>query len=161
MIDFLFIFGKMYGWVIQLKILSSMECSHKKIINVSSFEIKWHIQPCFFPFDILDGEPRSGKGMPSLFFYPCDRRFWFLICSDVFSMWSTRSFINNKVACWCNQSRWIKLLHIKFNVLCCRLFFNNIPNRNNLVCIGLNIPSTHCLVCDLHVESINHLFFLC
>lgn len=48
---------------------------------------------------------------------------------------------------------------MKVNIFIWRLGSNNLSTRNNLVKRGLDIPLVHCPLCDVDIESVDHLFF--
>nr|GEV30821.1 RNA-directed DNA polymerase, eukaryota [Tanacetum cinerariifolium] len=58
-----------------------------------------------------------------------------------------------------SPTHWSKLLPIKVNVFSWRMFLDKLPTRANLSNRGMDIPCVLCPVCDIGVESRNHLFF--
>ena len=53
------------------------------------------------------------------------------------------------------------MVPIKVNVFCWRMFLDRLPTRVNLTKKGMDVPSILCLVSDLMVEDVIHLFFSC
>ncbi|GJU61200.1 RNA-directed DNA polymerase, eukaryota, reverse transcriptase zinc-binding domain protein [Tanacetum coccineum] len=60
-----------------------------------------------------------------------------------------------------NQTRWIKAVPIKINVLAWKVSLDCLPTRLNISRRGIDIPSILCPICDSVVESSSHLFFGC
>ncbi|GJS00841.1 RNA-directed DNA polymerase, eukaryota, reverse transcriptase zinc-binding domain protein [Tanacetum coccineum] len=107
---------------------------HKKIGNGSDtnfWEDSWN-------------DPRSGAGPSQLGYFTGHSRSCGLRLPEVSS-----------------QSRWIKEVPIKVNVLSWKVRLDSLPTRLNISRRGIDIPSILCPICDREVESMSHLFFKC
>nr|GEX68341.1 ribonuclease H-like domain-containing protein [Tanacetum cinerariifolium] len=92
--------------------------------------------------------PRGGGGLKSV--------------NGVFSVKSAREEIDKHLLVTSSSpTRWSKLLPIKVNVFSWRMILDKLPTRVNLSNRGMDIPCVLCSVCDIRVESRNHLFFGC
>ena len=60
-----------------------------------------------------------------------------------------------------SSTRWVKLVHIKVNILAWRIALNKLPTKFNMSLRGLEVPSIVCLICHVGVETTDHLFFSC
>nr|GEW50920.1 zinc finger, CCHC-type [Tanacetum cinerariifolium] len=89
-----------------------------------------------------------------------DRWAWSLNGKGVFSVKSAREEIDKHLLVTSSSpTRWSKLLPIKVNVFSWRMFSDKLLTRVNLSNRGMHIPCVLCPVCDIGVESRNHLFF--
>nr|GEV52302.1 RNA-directed DNA polymerase, eukaryota [Tanacetum cinerariifolium] len=59
------------------------------------------------------------------------------------------------------QTRWVKVVLIKVNIMSWRVWLDNLPTRFNLSSRGLEIPSLPCPLCNVSVESTSHNLFSC
>nr|GEY60300.1 RNA-directed DNA polymerase, eukaryota [Tanacetum cinerariifolium] len=91
-----------------------------------------------------------------------DKWVWNLEGDGVFKVSSDRHFIDEGL---CDMegmhTRWIKTIPIKVNVFAWRLASNKLPTRFNMSSRGLEIPSMVCAICNVWVETSDHLFFSC
>ena len=55
----------------------------------------------------------------------------------------------------------MKCVPIKVNVFMWRLRLDKLPTLVNMDRKGIEVASLLCPVCNEHVESVDHLFFLC
>ncbi|GJT14325.1 retrovirus-related pol polyprotein from transposon TNT 1-94 [Tanacetum coccineum] len=62
---------------------------------------------------------------------------------------------------WFCLTRWVKVVHIKVNVLAWKISLDGLPTRLNLSRRGLDIQSIMCSICGIDVESTSHIFFAC
>ncbi|GJS19411.1 RNA-directed DNA polymerase, eukaryota, reverse transcriptase zinc-binding domain protein [Tanacetum coccineum] len=91
-----------------------------------------------------------------------DRWLWSLDGEGLFSVGSVRKCIDNAYCLLDGlPTRWINLVPIKVNILAWRIGWNKLPSRFNMSLRGLEVPSIVCPVCQVGVETINHLFFSC
>ena len=60
-----------------------------------------------------------------------------------------------------SETRWVKLVPIKVNVLAWKIKTEAIPTRFNISRRGISIVSLTCPICECGVESTSHLFFEC
>ncbi|GKB13098.1 RNA-directed DNA polymerase, eukaryota, reverse transcriptase zinc-binding domain protein [Tanacetum coccineum] len=91
-----------------------------------------------------------------------DRWFWSINGSGDFSVSSVRKVIDDRcLPEMPNQTRWIKAVPIKINVLAWKVSLDCLPTRLNISRRGIDIPSILCPICDSVVESSSHLFFGC
>nr|GEU69381.1 RNA-directed DNA polymerase, eukaryota [Tanacetum cinerariifolium] len=89
-----------------------------------------------------------------------DRRIWSVNGSGLFSVASTRIMINKLLlSSGGDSTKWCKLLPIKVNIMVWKLSLDRLPTRLNLLSRGINIPTLHCLICEDHLESRDHLVF--
>ncbi|GJX36639.1 RNA-directed DNA polymerase, eukaryota, reverse transcriptase zinc-binding domain protein [Tanacetum coccineum] len=58
-------------------------------------------------------------------------------------------------------TRWNRHIPIKVNVFLWRLNLNKLPYRVNLDRKGIEVGSLLCPTCQLDVETVNHIFFIC
>ncbi|GJZ94810.1 RNA-directed DNA polymerase, eukaryota [Tanacetum coccineum] len=58
-------------------------------------------------------------------------------------------------------TRCINLVPIKVNILAWRIGWNKLPSKFNMSLRGLEVPSIVCPVCQVGIETIDHLFFSC
>nr|GEZ50221.1 RNA-directed DNA polymerase, eukaryota, reverse transcriptase zinc-binding domain protein [Tanacetum cinerariifolium] len=91
-----------------------------------------------------------------------DRWEWSLGGTRKFTTASARKLIDDKrLPKVSYNTRGVKAIPIKFNVLAWRIGLNKLPTRLNLSLRGLDIDSISCPICDEHSESTSHLFFSC
>nr|GEW07339.1 RNA-directed DNA polymerase, eukaryota, reverse transcriptase zinc-binding domain protein [Tanacetum cinerariifolium] len=91
-----------------------------------------------------------------------DRWCWALDGLGEFSVASVRKALDAlRLSCVSSQTRWIKEVPIKVNVLAWKVRLNCLPSRLNLSRRGLPIPSILCPMCEVVVESSSHIFFGC
>lgn len=91
-----------------------------------------------------------------------DRWCWCIEGSGEFSVASARKFIDSKILVTDQSStRWNKLVPIKVNVFMWRLGLNKVPTTDNLDKRGIDVHFLLCPICELKVESVDHLFFVC
>ncbi|GJZ37719.1 RNA-directed DNA polymerase, eukaryota, reverse transcriptase zinc-binding domain protein, partial [Tanacetum coccineum] len=91
-----------------------------------------------------------------------DRWRWTLDGSGDFSVASVRRALDDiRLPCVSTQTRWIKEVPIKVNVLAWKVRLDCLPSRLNLSRRGLPIPSILCPMCGIAVESTSHIFFGC
>ena len=60
-----------------------------------------------------------------------------------------------------SQTRWVKEVPIKINVLAWKVKLDALPSRFNISRRGMDIASLSCPMCDCGVESTHHIFFVC
>ena len=48
---------------------------------------------------------------------------------------------------------------IKLNTFCWRLLLNRLPNKDNILYRGIDVPSSVCPICNHVVEEVNHVFW--
>nr|GEW44946.1 RNA-directed DNA polymerase, eukaryota, reverse transcriptase zinc-binding domain protein [Tanacetum cinerariifolium] len=91
-----------------------------------------------------------------------DRWIWDLESSGSFSVASMRKEIDlmrlDEVS---SQTRWIKEVPIKLNVLAWKVKLDALPSRLNISRRGMDINNIICPICDGDVESSRHIFFAC
>nr|GEW00879.1 reverse transcriptase domain-containing protein [Tanacetum cinerariifolium] len=91
-----------------------------------------------------------------------DHWYWSLMGTSIFSVKSVRNFINDFMLVSDEvPTRWVKMILIKVNIFAWRVRMDKLPIRLDLSFRGMEIPSILCLICDVEVESISHLLFLC
>ncbi|GJT31587.1 RNA-directed DNA polymerase, eukaryota, reverse transcriptase zinc-binding domain protein [Tanacetum coccineum] len=91
-----------------------------------------------------------------------DRWYWSLEGSGEFSVSSIKKALdNNRFPNVSSQTRWIKEVPIKVNVLAWKVRLDCLPIRLNLSHRGLDIPSILCPICGIAAESAAHVFFQC
>nr|GEX88862.1 RNA-directed DNA polymerase, eukaryota [Tanacetum cinerariifolium] len=79
---------------------------------------------------------------------------WSLVFSSEFSVISVRNYIDdNLLPKESIQTRWVKVMSIKVNIMAWKVWLDNLPTRFNL--------SSSCPLCNMSVESTSHLFFSC
>ncbi|GJR85321.1 RNA-directed DNA polymerase, eukaryota [Tanacetum coccineum] len=79
-----------------------------------------------------------------------------------FSVASVRRSLDDiRLPCVSTQTRWIKEVPIKVNVLAWKVRLDCLPSRLNLSRRGLPIPSILCPMCGIAVESTSLFFFGC
>ncbi|GJZ63978.1 RNA-directed DNA polymerase, eukaryota, reverse transcriptase zinc-binding domain protein [Tanacetum coccineum] len=87
---------------------------------------------------------------------------WSLVGTGEFSVASVRKLVDDiRLPEVSSQSRWIKEVSIKVNVLSWKVRLDGLPTRLNISRRGIDIPSILCPICDCEVESVSHLFFKC
>nr|GEZ58595.1 RNA-directed DNA polymerase, eukaryota [Tanacetum cinerariifolium] len=59
-----------------------------------------------------------------------------------------------------SQTRWIKAVPIKVNILAWKVRLNGLPSRVNISRRGIDINSILCHICEREVESVSHVFSL-
>nr|GEX09965.1 nuclear pore complex protein NUP1-like isoform X2 [Tanacetum cinerariifolium] len=91
-----------------------------------------------------------------------DKWVWNLEGDGVFKVASARHFIDEGLSEMEGvQTRWVKLVPIKFNVFAWRLALNKLLTRFNMSSKGLEVWSIVCPVCNVGAEMVDHLFFSC
>ena len=91
-----------------------------------------------------------------------DAWYWNITDDGSFSVQATRIHIGNYLLPSLSPStRWSKLLPRKVNVFIWRLILDRLPNRLNLSLRGLDISSIACPLCNMGMESNDHVFFGC
>ncbi|GKD06469.1 RNA-directed DNA polymerase, eukaryota, reverse transcriptase zinc-binding domain protein, partial [Tanacetum coccineum] len=91
-----------------------------------------------------------------------DRWYWSLEGSGDFSVASVRKLIDDiRLPEVSSQTRWIKAVPIKVNVLAWKVRLDGLPSRLNISRRGMDITSILCPICDREVESVSHVFFTC
>nr|GFB31261.1 RNA-directed DNA polymerase, eukaryota [Tanacetum cinerariifolium] len=91
-----------------------------------------------------------------------DKWVWNLEGDGVFKVVSARHFIDEGLSEMEGvQTRWVKLVPIKFNVFTWRLALNKLLTRFNMSSKGLEVWSIVCPVCNVGAEMVDHLFFSC
>ncbi|GKD74603.1 RNA-directed DNA polymerase, eukaryota [Tanacetum coccineum] len=91
-----------------------------------------------------------------------DRYTWSLEGSGEFSVASIRRVIDdNYLPTVSSNTRWIKYLPIKVNIIAWKVKMKALPVRFNLSRRGIDIGSITCPVCEGEVETTCHLFFKC
>ncbi|GJX70072.1 RNA-directed DNA polymerase, eukaryota, reverse transcriptase zinc-binding domain protein [Tanacetum coccineum] len=91
-----------------------------------------------------------------------DRWIWPLSGDGEFSVSSVRNLIDDKtLGTVGSKTQWCKFVPIKVNILSWRVKLNNLPTRLNLSRRGMELHSIFCPLCNMAVESTNHLFFAC
>ncbi|GJR11897.1 RNA-directed DNA polymerase, eukaryota [Tanacetum coccineum] len=79
-----------------------------------------------------------------------------------FSVSSVRNLIDEKtLGLVGTKTRWSKFVPIKVNILSWKVKHDNLATRLNLSRRGLDLPSIFCPMCNIAVESSDHLFFKC
>ncbi|GKD33226.1 RNA-directed DNA polymerase, eukaryota, partial [Tanacetum coccineum] len=108
-------------------------------------------------FDSLVELVRSVTIVPS-----ADRWNWNLESTGIFSVASARRRIDE--ICLPNigeETRWVKCVPIKINVLAWKIKTDALPTRFNISRRGIDIQDMSCPICDNAIESTDHLFFRC
>ncbi|CAH1437983.1 unnamed protein product [Lactuca virosa] len=91
-----------------------------------------------------------------------DRWVWLLDSLEEYFVASSHSLVDGHLLQTSSiASRWVNLVPIKVNVFSWKLVLNRFPTRFTLSKRGLDIPSLCCPICNIEVESVNHLFFPC
>ncbi|GJU35124.1 RNA-directed DNA polymerase, eukaryota, reverse transcriptase zinc-binding domain protein [Tanacetum coccineum] len=91
-----------------------------------------------------------------------DRYTWSLEGSGEFSVASIRRVIDdNYLPTVSSNTRWIKYLPIKVNIIAWKVKMKALPVHFNLSRRGIDIGSITCPVCEREVETTCHLFFKC
>ncbi|GKE12068.1 RNA-directed DNA polymerase, eukaryota [Tanacetum coccineum] len=89
-----------------------------------------------------------------------DRWVWSLGGTWEFTTTSARKFIDDKRLPKASyNTRWVKAIPIKVNVLAWRIGLNKLPTRLNLSMRGLDTDSISCLICD-RIDKPSLLFML-
>ncbi|GJR87730.1 RNA-directed DNA polymerase, eukaryota [Tanacetum coccineum] len=91
-----------------------------------------------------------------------DRWNWNLESTGIFSVASARRRIDE--ICLPNigeETRWVKCVPIKINVLAWKIKTDALPTRFNISRRGIDIQDMSCPICDNAIESTDHLFFRC
>ncbi|GKA12807.1 RNA-directed DNA polymerase, eukaryota [Tanacetum coccineum] len=87
---------------------------------------------------------------------------WNLSSSGEFSVSSVRCLIDDKtLPVFDHQTRWVRFVPIKVNVIAWKVKNNSLPTRFNISRRGISINCIKCAICDIGVETVNHLFFSC
>ncbi|GJZ48795.1 RNA-directed DNA polymerase, eukaryota, reverse transcriptase zinc-binding domain protein [Tanacetum coccineum] len=87
---------------------------------------------------------------------------WNLESMGIFSVASARRRIDE--ICLPNigeETRWVKCVPIKINVLAWKIKTDALPTRFNISRRGIDIQDMSCPICDNAIESTDHLFFRC
>ncbi|GJX24279.1 zinc finger, CCHC-type containing protein [Tanacetum coccineum] len=87
---------------------------------------------------------------------------WNLESTGIFSVASARRRIDE--ICLPNigeETRWVKCVPIKINVLAWKIKTDALPTRFNISRRGIDIQDMSCPICDNAIESTDHLFFRC
>ncbi|GJY19495.1 RNA-directed DNA polymerase, eukaryota [Tanacetum coccineum] len=82
--------------------------------------------------------------------------------TGIFSVASARRRIDE--ICLSNigeETRWVKCVPIKINVLAWKIKTDALPTRFNISRRGIDIQDMSCPICDNAIESTDHLFFRC
>ncbi|GJU21279.1 RNA-directed DNA polymerase, eukaryota, reverse transcriptase zinc-binding domain protein [Tanacetum coccineum] len=91
-----------------------------------------------------------------------DRWTWNLSSSGEFFVSSVRCLIDDKtLPVFDHQTRWVRFVPIKVNVIAWKVKNNSLPTRFNISRRGISINCIKCVICDIGVETVNHLFFSC
>ncbi|GJV59408.1 RNA-directed DNA polymerase, eukaryota, reverse transcriptase zinc-binding domain protein [Tanacetum coccineum] len=92
----------------------------------------------------------------------CDSWQWSLDVSVGFSVASVRSLIDsNTLDTDSNATRWNRSISIKVNLFIWRSMLNKLPSMVNLDRKDIDVGSILCPICQVDVETINHIFFSC
>nr|GEV23697.1 RNA-directed DNA polymerase, eukaryota [Tanacetum cinerariifolium] len=87
---------------------------------------------------------------------------WHIGSDGSFTVVSTRTHIDlSMLPSLASSTTWIKCLPRKINIFLWRFNLDRLPHRLNLSKHGLDIDSIICPVCNLNVESADHVFFSC
>ncbi|KAL4562490.1 hypothetical protein LXL04_034696 [Taraxacum kok-saghyz] len=79
-----------------------------------------------------------------------------------FTVNSARRLIDSVVIWQGNTAtRWVKLVPIKVNVFCWKMFLNGIPTCSNMSKRGIDLEYIKCPICDNKIEEVDHLFSAC
>ncbi|GJZ69586.1 RNA-directed DNA polymerase, eukaryota, reverse transcriptase zinc-binding domain protein [Tanacetum coccineum] len=91
-----------------------------------------------------------------------DRWSWSLEGSGDFSVASVRKLLDDKrLPIVSSQTRWIKAVPIKVNILAWKVRLDYLPTRLIISRRGIDIASILCPICGSAVESSSHVFFDC
>ncbi|GKC38445.1 RNA-directed DNA polymerase, eukaryota [Tanacetum coccineum] len=91
-----------------------------------------------------------------------DRWVWKLEGTGVFSVASARRLFDElRLPNLGMETRWIKCVPIKINVLAWKIWRDALPTRFNISRRGIDIQNISCPICDNAIESSEHLFFRC
>nr|GFB45658.1 RNA-directed DNA polymerase, eukaryota [Tanacetum cinerariifolium] len=91
-----------------------------------------------------------------------DRWAWSLNDSGEFSVASIRRLLDDiRLPEVSSQTRWIKAIPIKVNILAWNVRLNGLPSRVNISRRCIDINSILCPICERDVESVSHVFFSC
>nr|GEV98153.1 RNA-directed DNA polymerase, eukaryota, reverse transcriptase zinc-binding domain protein [Tanacetum cinerariifolium] len=90
-----------------------------------------------------------------------DRWSWSFCGSGIFTVKSARDFIDQYILVTSSPIRWSKVIPIKLNIFVWRFVLDKIPTRCNLTKRGVNIPCSLCPICQMELESRDHLVFRC
>ncbi|GJW35756.1 RNA-directed DNA polymerase, eukaryota, partial [Tanacetum coccineum] len=60
-----------------------------------------------------------------------------------------------------SPTRWIKTIPIKVNIFAWKVSLDRLPTRSNLARMGVLVPSSSCLICNVSDEDLAHLLFRC
>nr|GEW11214.1 RNA-directed DNA polymerase, eukaryota [Tanacetum cinerariifolium] len=87
---------------------------------------------------------------------------WSLNGSGEFSVASIKRLLDDiRLSEVSSQTRWIKAVPIKVNILAWKVRLNGLPSRVNISRRGIDINSILCPICEREVESVSHVFFSC
>nr|GEZ54336.1 RNA-directed DNA polymerase, eukaryota [Tanacetum cinerariifolium] len=91
-----------------------------------------------------------------------DRWAWSLNGSVDFFVASIRRLLDDiRLLEVSSQTRWIKAVPIKVNILAWKVRLNGLPSRVNISRRGIDINSILCPICEREVESVSRVFFSC
>ncbi|GJU99255.1 RNA-directed DNA polymerase, eukaryota [Tanacetum coccineum] len=146
-------------WLVSIRIQSNLKgvlegcilCSNSSFRRIPRGGIEQN------QFDSLVELVRSVTIVPS-----ADRWNWNLESTGIFSVASARRRIDE--ICLPNigeETRWVKCVPIKINVLAWKIKTDALPTRFNISRRGIDIQDMSCPICDNAIESTDHLFFRC
>ncbi|GJY27220.1 RNA-directed DNA polymerase, eukaryota, reverse transcriptase zinc-binding domain protein [Tanacetum coccineum] len=85
---------------------------------------------------------------------------WHIGSDGSFTVASTRTHSDlSMLPSWASSTAWIKCLPRKINIFLWRFNLDRLPHRLNLSKHSLDIDSIICPVCNINVESAEHVFF--
>ncbi|GJR41949.1 RNA-directed DNA polymerase, eukaryota [Tanacetum coccineum] len=91
-----------------------------------------------------------------------DRWVWKLEGTGVFSVASARRLFDElRLPNLGMETRWIKCVPIKINVLAWKIWRDALPTRFNISRRGIDVNNIRVPICDNAIESSEHLFFRC
>nr|GEU47948.1 RNA-directed DNA polymerase, eukaryota, reverse transcriptase zinc-binding domain protein [Tanacetum cinerariifolium] len=91
-----------------------------------------------------------------------DKWQWTLDVSGIYSVASLRNMMDAHLLPKGDlQTKWIRYVPIKVNVLAWKVMTNSLPSRFNISRRGIDIASLSCVNCDVGIETKNNLFFTC
>ncbi|GJR44831.1 RNA-directed DNA polymerase, eukaryota [Tanacetum coccineum] len=129
---------------------------NKKSLLVLYYSLSYDISNSSF-------DQQKGKKVRSVTIVPsADRWNWNLESTGIFSVASARRRIDE--ICLPNigeETRWVKCVPIKINVLAWKIKTDALPTRFNISRRGIDIQDMSCPICDNAIESTDHLFFRC
>ncbi|GKE29957.1 RNA-directed DNA polymerase, eukaryota, reverse transcriptase zinc-binding domain protein [Tanacetum coccineum] len=94
---------------------------------------------------------------------PCEDRYvWTLESDGIFYVASIRKVIDgNRFQDGSVPTRWVNSVPIKVNIIAWKVKSNALPTRFNISRRGMVIDSIVCPICNVGVETTNHIFFQC